>query len=130
MVFSVVVLLPLVGLLLVWLVVDDSEDFVAAAGAPGEPVSPVAPVAPGAPAGPGVTTVSLHPAAPRVPTKIAIAAITVYVVALFIEVFIVLSYHGESSGSIVPTAFLVLPVTNITGRRTKLRGNGEKFGVG
>jgi small neutral amino acid transporter SnatA (MarC family) len=97
--FSVVVLLPVAGSLLVWVEVDDSEDFVSAAGAPGEPVSPVAPVAPVAPAGPctagpGVSIVVLHPAAPKLPTKIAIAAIAVYAAALFIIFFIASRYQG------------------------------------
>ena len=84
--FSVVELLPTSGLLLVWVVVDDSEDFVAAAGAPCEPLSPgapAAPAAPGAPAGPCVagpdasSSVALHPVTPKVPTKTAITAMTV-----------------------------------------------------
>jgi len=97
--FSVVVLLPLSGLLLVWVVVDDSEDFVAAPGAPCAPVSPAAPGAPAGPgapgapvgpcaAGPGVSTVALHPATPKVPTKSAIPAMALYLAALFTIFFI------------------------------------------
>lgn len=99
--FSVVVLLPVSGLLLVWVVVDDSEDFVAAAGAPWEPVSPFAPAAPAAPgapagpctAGPGDSTVALHPATPTVPIIAAMTMIALYVTARLIIFVITLKYH-------------------------------------
>jgi hypothetical protein len=92
--FSVLVLVAVSGaLLLVSVVVLDSDDFsdtsglAGAAGAPAEPVAPIAPVAPaapfaplvpGAPAGPCVV-VSFSvshptPTAPRAPIKNAIAA--------------------------------------------------------
>jgi hypothetical protein len=101
----VVELLPVPGLLLVWVVVDDSEDFVAAAGAPCEPVSPWAPAAPagpgapGAPAGPCVagpgasSTVALHPATPKAPIMAAMAMIVLYLAALLMVVITASRYH-------------------------------------
>jgi hypothetical protein len=103
--FSVVELLPVPGLLLVWVVVDDSEDFVAAAGAPCEPVSPWAPAAPaapgapGAPAGPCVagpgasSTVALHPATPKVPIMAAKTMIELYVAARLMIFVMASRYH-------------------------------------
>jgi hypothetical protein len=107
--FSVVELLPVSGLLLVWVVVDDSEDFVAAAGAPCEPVSPGAPAAPAAPgapgapagpcvAGPGASIVVLHPATPKVPIMAAKTMIELYVAARLIMFVMARGYHGRSLG--------------------------------
>jgi hypothetical protein len=90
--FWVVVPLPESGaLLLVVVVVVDSEDFsvlVGAAGAPCAPVAPVSPAAPVAPAGPWVVVVSLHPT-PRVPIRIVITAMAMKLVVRLIILLLV-----------------------------------------